>query len=256
MTTKTKPTGGLILILLLGLAGRASAEGGVLGPTSWGAGPFPYSDEEGQRCANDLRTFRAYEHYGAQALPFRNDFESCVGRLRQKKIDDEKRAQRQKEAAWFATQKEAAEAKRHQEALEAAEQEAKLQTAAETAAKDPNASQELLSALLCDEIQGRVEKLAALAKDRKYSRIGGVVNLQRRADLQDAVEKADDCIKELRAELKERKRPPLGCRDKRVLEVSTCLFADGGDDSEACTAFTPFLQRMAKILNPRARDDE
>jgi len=246
----------LILVLLLSLAGSASAGGGVLGPAPWGAGPFPYSEEEGQRCAHQLQTFREYERWGTQALPFRTDFVSCVEGLRQKKIDEEKRAERRKEAAWFAAQKEAAEAKRHQEAVEAAEQEAKLQEAAEDAARDPRMSQELISALLCDEIQGRAEKLAAIAKDRKYSRIGGVVDLQRRAELQDAVEKADDCIKELRSELKERKKPALGCKEKRVLEISGCLFEDGGDTSEACQKITPLLQRMSKILNPRTRDED
>ncbi len=84
--------------------------------------------------------------------------------------------------------------------------------AAEETQHTPEAMQFSLSAQICDRQAERAEALAAIKKERRYSKIGGVVHLGRLGELQDAVASADDDIAESRGELRELGKPALSCK--------------------------------------------
>lgn len=256
MTRKLMATAGLTLALLGSLDRRAAADGGVLPPTSREES-FPFTETEGQRCESDLWNFRAVEKYGEPSINVhRARFRDCVLRLRQEKVEADRRAQfhagRLEEGTRKAEQAEAAAAKRHKEAIEAAEQDAKLQDAAQKMADNPTSAQVILSAFLCDSILARSQKSEEIAKDRKYSRVGGAVDLRRRVDLQDELRTQDERIEALRRSLAGIKKRAMGCKDKAVVSTSACMFQGEEDETDACKAISEVLSRAAKILEPRS----
>jgi hypothetical protein len=68
------------------------------------------------------------------------------------------------------------------------------------------------SARICDRQGERAESIAAIRKEHRYSKIGGVVHLGRLGELQDEVASADEDIAEYRSELRKLRRPALSCR--------------------------------------------
>jgi hypothetical protein len=82
----------------------------------------------------------------------------------------------------------------------------------------PEEMQFVWSAKICDRAAERAQALADIAKERRYSKIGGVVHLKRLGDLQDEVASADDDIKDYRAELKAIGKRAVSCKDPRVAE--------------------------------------
>lgn len=68
------------------------------------------------------------------------------------------------------------------------------------------------SAKICDRQAERAESIAAIKKEHRYSKIGGVVHLDRLGELQDEVASADEDIAEFRSQLRELGKPALSCK--------------------------------------------
>lgn len=93
---------------------------------------------------------------------------------------------------------------------------------------DPKAWQVLRSARLCWYQRSRAEVLGVIAKERKYSRVGGVVDLRLLHDAQDALRRDDEGIATERREFGRLKLRPLPCGDQAVSSLSQCLDLTGG----------------------------
>jgi hypothetical protein len=148
------------------------------------------------------------------------DFERCLGRLH-----DAARRQAQEE-----------EHERRQA------REAQARQLAQQLVEKPEARRVDLSSLLCVKLASRQETLGALAKEKKYSAIGGVVNLGRRSQLQDELAGLDDEIRSVRTSLRGYKTTSLGCGDPKVKVISECL---SEDPPESCITD---LQVRAHVL--------
>lgn len=87
---------------------------------------------------------------------------------------------------------------------------------------DPTILRAFLSANVCG---GQEEQEAArkeIAKEKKYSRIGGSIDLRAMHDLQDRLRSADERIEKNKAALKQRKLKPYACTDNNVKQVMVC----------------------------------
>jgi hypothetical protein len=100
----------------------------------------------------------------------------------------------------------------------------------------PELMQAINSARLCVLTNERREALGVIAKERKYSKLGGVLHLQRIADAQDEVAAIDDQARQVRAALAETRRKPLSCRGNEVAGLAICLNArrNSGDATDPC----------------------
>lgn len=88
-----------------------------------------------------------------------------------------------------------------------------------------------LSAELCIVKQERSKAIAELAKERKYSRLGGVIKLRTVSDLQDQVRSADDRETKAKEQLRLEYTTALPCKDKVVAPLVRCLVqAETSDD--------------------------
>lgn len=96
--------------------------------------------------------------------------------------------------------------------------------------------QAINSARLCALAGERREAIATIGKERKYSKLGGVMHLQRIADAQDEVAEIDDQTHKVKAALAESRRKPLACRLNEVAGLTICLHArrNSGDPSDPC----------------------
>jgi hypothetical protein len=93
---------------------------------------------------------------------------------------------------------------------------------------DPKAWQVLHSARLCWYQGSRSEALGVIAKERKYARVGGVVDMRIIHDAQDALRRDDEGIAAERKELARLRAKPLVCGDQTVAALSQCLDLTGG----------------------------
>jgi hypothetical protein len=78
------------------------------------------------------------------------------------------------------------------------------------------------SSWLCYGKAARDAAMAAIAKEKKYSRIGGVVNLSRLSQLQDDVRAADEKIDQARAGLRQAHAKPFPCSHPGVAAFVEC----------------------------------
>jgi hypothetical protein len=141
-------------------------------------------------------------------------------------------------------------AKKHTNA-DAIEAAATARARGEATARDPKAAQIILSALLCRAIDDRAGTLNALATDRKYSKIGGAVNLSRRVDLQDELASEDGDIKATRSALAGIGRKALGCKSEVVAALIPCLSDDPGEQPSYCRSpDATVLVSAAALLAP------
>lgn len=88
----------------------------------------------------------------------------------------------------------------------------------------PVTPQEVVSAELCGWRALRKATLDEIAKQKKYSRIGGVVNLKDMADYQDELREADEGIEAAQTHAKHLKLKMLKCSGARVAEISACFY--------------------------------
>lgn len=116
-----------------------------------------------------------------------------------------------------------------------------------------------LSAELCMVKQDRAKALSELARERKYSRLGGVVRIKTVADLQDAVRAADDRETKAKEQLHLEKFTAVPCSDKTVITFYQCLIAaeqsnDYDPDSD-CGKLGLFVDTALEYLRS-VRSDE
>lgn len=100
----------------------------------------------------------------------------------------------------------------------------------------PDLMQAINSARLCVLSNERREALGVIAKERKYSKLGGVLHVQRIADAQDEVAEIDDQARQVGAALAETRRKPLSCKRNEVAGLALCLHArrNSGDATDPC----------------------
>ncbi len=131
---------------------------------------------------------------------------------------------------------------------EAAESEAREEAAMEPIRSNPKVVQLVISAEMCREQKARAGALAEINKQKKYSRIGGVVVLKRIADLQDELRDADERIAVQKKRLKEGKFSPLACASAPVQGLLKC--ADESEQSlpaNECSSL--MVGRLLKLLS-------
>lgn len=89
--------------------------------------------------------------------------------------------------------------------------------------RDPASQRAALSASLCWYQNDRKESFAAIAKERKYARIGGVVDVKALHDWQDDIRRDDDGIKLITGRLRGLKARALPCDEPSVSALTECL---------------------------------
>ncbi len=100
-------------------------------------------------------------------------------------------------------------------------------------AQDPKARRAVYSAEICWFQSDRQEVIAAIAKERRYSKIGGVVDMKYLYERQEAVRRDDDAIANMRAELKKERVGALPCSDKLVAALTPCMTEPLGYEEDA-----------------------
>lgn len=223
-------------------------------------GDFAYTVEEGQRCSSELMMVRDQQRdiddarAGSQPpgnrlailRAYRALLESCVEQVRQTDAAAAGRTRAKTEKARAAR---AQEEKNAQEMAARAEHEAKIQAAAQAVTENPKAAQSILSAMLCHDLSDRSRAMGAIAKEKKYSAIGGVIDLSRRAELQDEVASIDDHVGRIRDSLRAAKRTPISCKNAAVAALTSCLAADVDERPPGCGgAEATVLLEAANIL--------
>jgi len=203
---------------------------------------FPHTSAEENECGRHLEMTRAIIRMGQEPVLPERDVElmkECILDARGK------RAQLEAVQAAINARNEAERTARAERQAATAEREERIAKSAKALADTQKAAQWILSALICGEMAARAETMSSIAKERRYSKIGGVINLSRMSELQDDVASHDDSIRSARAALKGRKLPGLPCKDKTVRLFAACL-AD--DPRPACTGEEAAAIRQASEL--------
>lgn len=116
-------------------------------------------------------------------------------------------------------EQEAAEAQR----AAAAQAEAQRAEALRQDSSNPKILTALYSAEICWYQRDRKESLDAIAKEKKYARIGGVVDRKALYDWTGDIRRADEKIPPLQQRLRELKAKPLPCSEKAIAALSSCF---------------------------------
>jgi hypothetical protein len=114
----------------------------------------------------------------------------------------------------------------------AAEEEKRVRLLVVSARDNPDVMQVVTSTKLCDAKGERADTLHKIADEKKYARQVGVVNLGDLEDLKQELRDEDERIAGAAGALKQTKRSPLRCDDKRISELRACL---GEEPPEHCS---------------------
>ncbi len=109
-----------------------------------------------------------------------------------------------------------------------------------------------LSAWICHNADERKANVAEIATQRKYARVGGVVNLSSLQDLQDEIRAADENIAKARSALSSFRVKPLSCKSPMVFSVLTCVDDDLNDPEPECQA--PAMKDFMAVVVGGLRD--
>ena len=90
-------------------------------------------------------------------------------------------------------------------------------------AKNPKTIRMILSMDLCSDEAERANTVKEIAKDRRYSRAAGVVNLRDREELKTALRDADEAIAQDRSRLKRMTFAPIACSQSDLRQVLACI---------------------------------
>lgn len=105
----------------------------------------------------------------------------------------------------------------------AADEEKRMRLLVVSARDNPDIMQVVTSTKLCDAKGERADTLRKIADEKKYARQVGVVNLSDLEDLKQELRDEDERIAGAAAALKQTRRSPLRCDDKRISELRACL---------------------------------
>lgn len=104
-----------------------------------------------------------------------------------------------------------------------AEEDKRFRLLVVDARDNPDVMQVVTSTKLCDARTERAATLRKIADEKKYARQVGVVNLSDLEDLKQELRDEDERIAGANAALKQTRRPPLRCEDKRISALRACL---------------------------------
>ena len=90
-------------------------------------------------------------------------------------------------------------------------------------AKNPQTIRMILSIDLCSDEAERANTVKEIAKDRRYSRAAGVVNLSDREELKTTLRDADEAIAADRSRLKRMALAPIACSQPDLKQVWGCI---------------------------------
>jgi hypothetical protein len=201
--------GMMLVLLLLAAEGAAAAPVAPLPPhvvtgcaAMYGTGP------NGQWCLRRAAEAAAED----RELQAKLQAAAAAGRKQRDEAVARHEAEMAAEAEQGLAKLKAQQAERNAETARQESERLRKEIEEERAASTPEAMQFSLSAQICDRQADRAEALAAIKKERRYSKIGGVVHLGRLGELQDDVASADEDVAGYRAELKAIGRKALSCK--------------------------------------------
>jgi hypothetical protein len=123
----------------------------------------------------------------------------------------------------------------------------------------PEWTRGLFSARICLLEEMRTDALKEIATERKYSAIGGAVDLVKLHRLQQDVRAADDRLVMQRALLKDTKLPPLSCSKENVRSLVACirsLYPESREgEQERCDGEQLLNYRAMEVLSWRRGRD-
>lgn len=160
-------------------------------------------------------------------------------------VDTLRRCQERVKAEEERRKRDAAETARVEAEKAAAEAARRARVQARVA--DPKWVSPLFSSLVCSAKRDRDRAVAEIAKERKYGRIGGVVDLQEIHDWQGAVREADERLARHRGEAKRRGARLLPCTDKLVGVLAQCV-SDADDIEHPVQCKEPPLSEYLELL--------
>jgi hypothetical protein len=217
--------------------------------------------EQIKKCAEDMRLFQAMQKPAIDArrdpnTPETRAIAATFGECSRVQDEDKKlkfRAQRhppkpfsaedavaagiEKQRAWLAAketkEKErlaAAEAERQKAALVQAHNDQLDKVLAQ-----PGVRGLILSAARCHFERERAATLAEIAKAKKYSHVGGVVNLTEMSGLQDDLREEDDHLRGNAKRIKSLMHgPALSCSSPKIVQLLKCESQDHGGAGDPC----------------------
>jgi hypothetical protein len=117
------------------------------------------------------------------------------------------------------------EAERRQQAEEAAEREEQRKKDLAEAEEDPEVMRAVWSLVICYWADVRADALREIAAEKKYSKIGGAVNLARLHGEQDRIRVADERTERAKSALGDFRAKPLSCKHKGFRDLMPCMHA-------------------------------
>lgn len=239
------------MILALAILAAQAAPAGKQTFVEYG---FVFTQEEAEvtRCKSPLSMVKTLQRIRApqdQIMPEFEVFKRCVLDIREaRKYEAEVDERRAKERAEVQAKREAAEeAQRKREA----ERKADDEMIAKLLLTNKKVVSILLSSSLCWCTHERAAVLAQIAKDKKYSRVGGVVDLGKRAELQQRLEEIDDWADAIKTRMKAKKVAQMPCNDGDVQALEPCL--DPDVPVEKCSDEDPKMERTLRVMVRAAR---
>lgn len=214
---------------------------------------FQFTAAERATCSADLLQLQGQQRVNANPqwiATLRERFQQCV--LRDRTVGAELRERWKAEAAERQAQQ--ARTEEHQRKVE---EERRLEDdLVEKLLADPKGVHALLSADLCWGTRARADVMGELAKDKKYSQIGGAVDTAKRVELQNRLAEVDDYLRVVRAKLKVTKKAPITCSDPGIKLAEPCLDPTsridqcGDDDPETARGVRAMVRAARVVAKP------
>lgn len=103
------------------------------------------------------------------------------------------------------------------------------------------------SASICRLQEERREALADIAREKKYARIGGVIDKRAIYDSQMVIRGTDEVLLDVRAEMRSMRIGPLGCGDKRVRALVPCLATSVRNPMGECSDVNDYVEAAPSL---------
>jgi hypothetical protein len=145
-------------------------------------------------------------------------------RAQRQAAEEEARRKWREESQWEAAKARQEEVERQQQIeKESAEREEQRKKTLAEAEEDPKVMQAIWSLVICYWADVRADALREIAAEKKYSKIGGVVNLARLHGEQDRIRLADERTERAKSALADFRARPLSCKHKGFSEMMPCV---------------------------------
>lgn len=167
--------------------------------------------------------------------------DSCTHESR---VEWRKQEQRQRQAEAEETRRQVEQAQTESKGKHQAEEET-LKLAAMR--EDPDTLRVAMSATICEYQQLRREDLTLIAEERRYAKIGGVIDMQRIHDLQDNIRSYDSVIDMFNRGLKARRLKAMSCKISDVASAASCIRRSGAE----CEPYERMIYLLVKDEIPQ-----